>query len=100
MTNRLELSGIIAKTPVRSLSPAGIPHCHFVIEHRSVKQEAGLSREVYCRMNVVVSGQGSQALTANLAQGSNVMVGGFITYQTGRNGVARVVLHAEHIKFI
>ncbi|ACH66758.1 primosomal replicatioN protein n [Aliivibrio fischeri MJ11] len=47
-----------------------------------------------------MSGQGSQALTANLAQGSNVTVGGFITYQTGRNGVSRVVLHAEHIKLI
>lgn len=100
MTNRMELTGVIAKAPVRSLSPAGVPHCHFVVEHRSVQQEADLPRQVYCRINVVLSGQGSQALTQNIALGSNITVGGFVAYQTGRNGVGRLVLHADQIKQI
>ncbi|GAA03165.1 primosomal replication protein N [Photobacterium leiognathi] len=100
MTNRLELVGFIAKEPKRSQSPAGISHCHFVLEHRSIQQEAGLPRQVYCYINVVVSGNGQQVLTQDLAIGSNVKVGGFISYQTGRNGIGKLVLHADHIDII
>jgi len=100
MTNRLELVGNVAKQPKRSQSPAGIPHCHFVLEHRSIQQEAGLPRQVYCYINVVVSGKGQQVLTQDLVIGSNVKVGGFISYQTGRNGIGKLVLHADHIDII
>ncbi len=100
MTNRLELTGVIVKALRRTQSPAGIPHCHFVLEHRSTQQEAGLPRQVYCCINVVVSGKGLQALTQDLAQGSHITVSGFVSYQTGRNGLAKIVLHAEHIEII
>ncbi|HIF9166583.1 TPA: primosomal replication protein N [Photobacterium damselae] len=100
MTNRLELVGTIAKQPKRSQSPAGIAHCHFVLEHRSIQQEAGLPRQVYCYINVVVSGKGQQVLTQDLAIGSHIKVGGFISYQTGRNGIGKLVLHADHIDII
>ncbi len=97
MSNRLVLSGVIAKQPKRSLSPAGIAHCHFVLEHRSIQREADLPRQVYCYINVVVSGQDSQVLTQHLALGSHIEVGGFVSYQTGRNGLGKLVLHADHI---
>ncbi|MDD1781540.1 primosomal replication protein N [Enterovibrio sp. ZSDZ35] len=97
MTNRIELAGVITQGPIRKQSPAGIPHCHFVLEHRSDQQEAGLPRQVYCRLPVVVSGQGSQLNTQHLALGSNIKVSGFLAYQTGRNGVGKLVLHAEKI---
>jgi primosomal replication protein N len=48
-------------------------------------------------MPVIVSGQRSQAFTQNLVQGSSIKVGGFVTYQTGRNGVGKLVLHADNI---
>ncbi|VFT75804.1 primosomal replication protein N [Klebsiella aerogenes] len=47
MTNRLELSGIICRTPLRKVSPSGIPHCQFVLEHRSVQEEAGFHRQAW-----------------------------------------------------
>lgn len=97
MTNRIELAGVIAQGPIRKQSPAGIPHCHFVIEHRSEQQEAGLPRQVYCRLPVVVSGQGSQSQTQRLALGSNIKVSGFLAYQTSRNGTGKLVLHADNI---
>ena len=97
MTNRIELSGSIAKEPIRSQSPAGVPHCRFWLEHRSTMVEAELPRQVYCRMPVVISGKGSQALTQDLVQGSNIKVSGFVAYQTGRNGVGKLVLHADNI---
>ncbi|MBE1276452.1 primosomal replication protein N [Enterovibrio baiacu] len=96
-TNRIELAGVIAQGPIRKQSPAGIPHCHFVIEHRSEQQEAALQRQVYCRLPVVISGQGSQNQTQHLALGSHIKVGGFLAYQTSRNGQGKLVLHADEI---
>ena len=100
MTNRLVLTGTIAKHSKRSQSPAGIPHCHFVLEHRSVQREADLPRQIYCYINVVISGKGQQVLTQDLVVGSNIKVEGFISYQTGRNGIGKLVLHADHIDLI
>ncbi|KNB23627.1 primosomal replication protein N, partial [Salmonella enterica] len=34
MTNRLALSGTVCRAPLRKVSPSGIPHCQFVLEHR------------------------------------------------------------------
>jgi primosomal replication protein N len=48
-------------------------------------------------MPVVISGQRSQTDTQNLVLGSNVKVSGFVAYQTGRNGVGKLVLHADNI---
>ncbi|NAX21598.1 primosomal replication protein N [Vibrio sp. V39_P1S14PM300] len=97
MTNRMELSGTVAKPPIRSQSPSGIAHCRFWLEHRSTVIEADFPRQVYCRMPVVVSGDRSQALTQNLVPGSSIKVSGFVAYQTGRNGVGKLVLHADNI---
>lgn len=97
MTNRMELSGVIAKPPIRSQSPSGIEHCRFWLEHRSTVVEADLPRQVYCRMPVVVSGKRSHALTQNLVSGSSIKVSGFVAYQTSRNGVGKLVLHADNI---
>ncbi|MGF1768131.1 primosomal replication protein N [Enterovibrio makurazakiensis] len=97
MTNRIALSGVITNGPIRKQSPAGIPHCHFVIEHRSEQLEAALPRQVYCRLPVVISGQGSQNKTQHLALGSNIKVSGFLAYQTSRNGAGKLVLHADDI---
>lgn len=97
MTNRMDLSGTVAKDPVRTQSPSGISHCQFWLEHRSTVMEANLPRQVYCRMPVVVSGKRSHALTQELVKGSNIKVSGFVTYQTSRNGSGKLVLHAEDI---
>ncbi|BCL71372.1 Primosomal replication protein N [Vibrio nigripulchritudo MADA3029] len=97
MTNRMELSGTVAKAPIRSQSPAGVPHCRFWLEHRSTVLEADLPRQVYCRMPVVISGQKSKELTQELVIGSHIKVSGFVAYQTSRNGNGKLVLHADNI---
>ncbi|MGP3153412.1 primosomal replication protein N [Serratia marcescens] len=99
-TNRLVLSGTVCKAPVRKVSPSGIPHCQFVLEHRSQQMEAGFSRQAWCRMPVVVSGQQSQALTQRLTVGSQITVQGFVSCHQGRNGLSKLVLHAEQIELI
>jgi primosomal replication protein N len=97
MTNRMELSGTVAKAPIRSQSPAGVAHCRFWLEHRSTVLEADYPRQVYCRMPVVISGKRSQELTQELVIGSHIKVSGFVAYQTSRNGNGKLVLHADNI---
>lgn len=98
-SNRLVLFGTVCQMPKRKMSPAGIPHCRFVLEHRSQQQEAGFSRQAWCKLPVVVSGQISQALTQGITFGSKLKVEGFISQQ-GRNGLDQLILHAEQIELI
>lgn len=98
--NRLVLFGTVCKTPIRKVSPSGIPHCQFVLEHRSQQEEAGFNRQAWCRMPVVVSGHQSQALTHSITVGTQLTVYGFISCHQGRNGLNKVVLHAEQIELI
>ena len=55
--NRLVLSGIVKKTPIQKMSPSGISHCQFYLEHVSEQIEAELTRQAWCIMPVIVSGQ-------------------------------------------
>ncbi|XBS71800.1 primosomal replication protein N [Acerihabitans sp. KWT182] len=98
--NRLKLSGTVCKTPIRKVSPSGIPHCQFVLEHRSQQQEAGFSRQAWCRMPVVVSGKHSQEMTQRITVGTQLSIQGFICCHQGRNGLTKLVLHAEQIELI
>lgn len=96
--NCLVLRGTICKVPTRTKSPAGVPHCYFTLEHRSLQTEAGLSRQVYCRIQVVASGKEIQTFTQNLTLGSEIQVTGFIARHEDQNGLGKLVLHAQTIE--
>ncbi|AYN27846.1 MULTISPECIES: primosomal replication protein N [Buttiauxella] len=98
--NRLVLSGTVCKTPLRKVSPSGIPHCQFVLEHRSVQKEAGLDRQAWCRMPVIISGHAHSAITQSITVGTVLTVHGFISCHQAKNGLNKVVLHAEQIELI
>jgi len=83
-----------------STSPAGVHHCQFSLEHRSMQIEDGLNRQAYARMQVVASGQWSQSLVSELTEGMQITVTGFINRHESRNGVAKLVLHAQQIEMI
>ncbi|MBP6123345.1 MULTISPECIES: primosomal replication protein N [Providencia] len=99
-TNRLVLTGTVCKALIRKVSPSGIPHCQFVLEHRSQQLEAGMSRQAWCRMPIIVSGQALQSQTHSITVGSWITVSGFISTHQGRNGISKLVLHAEQIDLI
>lgn len=96
--NRLILSGRVLKTPVRKVSPSGVLHCQFYLEHHSEQIEAELARKAWCVMAVIISGQ--QELSYSIKKGSNVMVSGFISNHTKRNQTSQLVLHADQIKLL
>ena len=98
--NRLELEGTVCRAPDVRYSAAGIPISRFAIEHRSTQAEAGLHREVYCRIGVVASGTGLEAQVKRLAGSSRVRVQGFLDRTTNRLGEPRLVLHAVEIELI
>ena len=98
--NCLLLIGEVVKTPTLLTSPAGIHHCKFSLEHRSVQIEDGLSRQAFVRMQVVATGQWSQNLTRDLTAGRNIKVSGFINRHETRSGNPILVLHAQQIEMI
>ena len=96
--NRLVLSGIVKKTPIQKMSPSGISHCQFYLEHVSEQIEAGLPRQAWCIMPVIVSGQ--QELSYSIKKGSKVLVSGFISTHTKRDKTSQIVLHADQIELL
>jgi primosomal replication protein N len=98
LDNTLVLSGVVHQQPSVKISPAGIPHCHFVLEHQSIQMEAGLSRKAWCRIKVAASGNELKAQTEMIYAGCTVRVTGFINRIESSNGLAQLVLHATSIQ--
>ncbi|WP_035482732.1 primosomal replication protein N [Gallaecimonas xiamenensis] len=98
--NRVQIDGHLAKAPRRSKSPAGIPHCQFWLEHVSTQNEANMARQARLRIAVVASGTELDPLTRELQMGSAVTVTGFLVSHMGRDGLAKTVLHAQHIELL
>ncbi|MDF0534759.1 primosomal replication protein N [Shewanella yunxiaonensis] len=96
-TNHLELSGKIIRCR-HFRSPAGIEHTVIQLEHKSQRFEAELPRNVYCLLQVVMSGERFNSVTEKLKAGVDVQVSGFLTLQQSRNGQSRLVLHAENVE--
>ncbi|SQH75075.1 primosomal protein N [Shewanella benthica] len=96
-TNHLVLSGTI--TRCRSFkSPAGIAHCVIMLEHKSQCFEAEMLRNVYCQIQVILSGERFESVTDKLKIGVDIEVQGFIALQQSRNGQNRLVIHAENVE--
>ncbi|KMJ46070.1 primosomal replication protein N [Xenorhabdus khoisanae] len=51
-------------------------------------------------MPVIASGQLLQEYTHSITVGSRITVSGFINSHHGRNGLSKLVLHAEQIELI
>lgn len=96
--NQLTLSGVLVKSPRMSQSPAGIPHLHLVVEHRSTQMEAELPRQCYARMQVIASGGWSQRWSKHLTLGDAIKVTGFIQRHEDKHGMGKLVLHAQNIE--
>lgn len=96
--NQLTLAGTVTKSAKISQSPAGVPHLHFTIEHKSVQVEAGLQRQCYARIQVIASGEWAQAWSETLTLGRAIKVAGFIQRHDDQHGLGKLVLHAQNIE--
>jgi len=98
--NCLVLIGEVVKSPNLSTSPAGISHCQFSIDHKSMQVEEGMTRQAFVRMRIVATGIWSQNLTRELTAGTKIKVTGFINRHEARNGNPFIALHAQQIEMI
>jgi len=100
LENCLVLVGEVVKKPKISTSPAGIVHCQFSMDHKSIQIEAGMNRQAFVRIQVVSTDKLSQNLTRDLIAGCKIKVTGFINRHESRNGNPLLVLHAQDIELI
>lgn len=65
-----------------------------------MQEEAGFHRQAWCQMPVIISGQANQAITHSITVGTQITVHGFVSCHKARNGLSKMVLHAEQIELI
>lgn len=97
LSNQFVLGGSICLPPKLTRSPAGVSHLRFVLEHRSLQYEAGLQRRSYVRIQVVMSGEDAPQWANELNVGMQVQVSGFLNRIEDKNGVAKLVIHAQQL---
>lgn len=97
LSNQLVLGGSVSKPPKLTTSPAGISHLRFVLDHQSEQQEAGYARRSFVRILVVLGGEAAKQWIHELTVGSQVQVTGFLNRIEDKNGVGKLVLHAQQL---
>ena len=95
--NCLIIAGQVAESSGVRTTPAGVPIGRFLLEHHSGQVEAGLPREVRCRIPVVACGAALAYTAGRLSPGAQVRVRGFVSRANYREGEYRLALHAAHI---
>lgn len=98
--NELVIEGQVVQLPETRISPAGIPISRFAIEHQSLCEEAGMSREVRFRLGIVASGQDLQSLIRGLTNTSRIRVRGFLARAGYRSDENRLLLHTQSIQIL
>jgi len=97
--NQLVLSGIVTEIKGLRYTPAGVPHYSFMLEHRSRQEEAGVAREVLCRIKVEARGQEITSQCENLSASDRVVVTGFLSRASYKDTSAtQLVLHAQQLE--
>jgi primosomal replication protein N len=96
--NQLQLAGqIVGNVQVR-YSPSGIGHAEFLFEHRSMQYEGSLSRQAYCKMRAVVSGDLFTQQMAQLQTDAHLVLTGFLSVRQQRNGAQEMVFYIQYIE--
>lgn len=98
--NHVVLEGQVRTQPKTRVSPAGVPIARFSMDHVSRRPQAGQPREVRCRIQVVVAGEGLDSLARGLQRETRVRITGFLASAGHRAGEYEVVLNAEHIEVL
>ncbi|MBX4180801.1 primosomal replication protein N [Sodalis sp. CWE] len=98
--NNIKLSGTIYRIFVKKINPSGIPYYQFMLDHHSLQQESGFSRQARCCLSVMVSGNLTFDVDQHTILGKEVIVQGFINCHQRYDGLSRIVLHAKKIDLI
>ncbi|RIY36468.1 primosomal replication protein N [Psittacicella gerlachiana] len=101
MENEITIDGTICVEPQKIISPSGIPHRQWTMQHQSERfEEVGLRRKVWLRLAVLVSGQELVNETDSYTIGTNVRCTGFISAHKSRKGDTQLILHAQKVEIV
>jgi primosomal replication protein N len=95
--NQLQLAGQIVGSVNTRYSPSGIGHAEFWFEHRSMQYEGSLSRQAYCKIRAVVSGDLFTQQVTHLQTDAYLVLMGFLSVRQQRNGAQEMVFYIQHI---
>lgn len=98
--NCLTIAGQVIGACETRTSPAGIAIARFLLDHRSDQVEAGIPREVRCRIAVMACGEPLVETARRLSAGTRIRVRGFVGRANHREGDPRLVLHAARIDIV
>ena len=79
-------------------TPAGIPIARFVLEHQSQQKEAGLTRNIFCRVLIIVSGGELNKTYKRLAVDEPVTVEGYLNQISFQGTDRKLCVNAESIR--
>ncbi len=96
--NQLQLNGQIVNTPFIRHSPSGIGHAEFLFEHRSVQFESSVSRQVYCKIPAVVSGDLYTQHVIQLEKDKCLQLTGFLSTRQLRSGASDLIFYVQFIE--
>jgi len=92
------ISGLLAKVYETRHSPAGIPITRFILEHQSAQSEAGLKRNIYCKVLVIIAGNAMHQLFNQLKVGEQISVEGYLNQVSYQGQNPKLCVNAEVIK--
>jgi primosomal replication protein N len=96
--NQLQLAGTIAGQVQVRYSPSGIGHAEFSFEHRSMQYEGLLSRQAYCKIRAVVSGDLFTKQSSELQPDAQLILMGFLSVRQLRGGAQEMVFYVQHLE--
>lgn len=100
--NEVSLTGVVVDVHELRMSPAGVAHQRWLLQHRSKQVEASQPREVVCRIWVEARGQlvaDVDALCGGLAINQRLEITGFLARSSASDHEGtQLVLHASHVK--
>ena len=88
--------GTVCRTPLRKgQSIRNSSYCQFVLEHRSVQGKPAFTGRHGSKCPLLLADTKTRPLLMVLTVGSRITVQGFISCHKAKNGLSKMVLHAE-----
>ncbi|MCG8668065.1 MAG: primosomal replication protein N [Pseudomonadales bacterium] len=96
--NQAVISGVVIDVESQRISPGGIAHQRFTLQHRSRQEQAGQPREVFCRILVEMRGD-LVAQVQPIAVNDRLKVEGFWDRSSYKDDTAsKLILHAQQLQ--
>ena len=96
--NQVIITGVVIEVESQRVSPGGVAHQRFMLQHRSRQEEAGQPREVFCRLLTELRGD-LVAKAQPLEVNDRIEVSGFLARASYKDDSGtKLILHASDVR--